>query len=55
MGSLNEAMRDFNIQRDDLRFNIGRLEAVSVKVGLQRLHAGRGDPASRGEAGSSCR
>ena len=38
---LNEAVRDFILQRDDLRFNIGRLEALLVKVGVKRIHAGQ--------------
>ncbi|MEX2715227.1 MAG: CRISPR system precrRNA processing endoribonuclease RAMP protein Cas6 [Candidatus Sigynarchaeota archaeon] len=38
---LNEAMRDFILQRDDLRFNIGRMEALLVKVAVNRIHAGQ--------------
>jgi CRISPR-associated endoribonuclease Cas6 len=38
---LNEAVRDFILQRDDLKFNIGRLEVLLVKVGVSRINAGQ--------------
>ncbi|NMC08700.1 MAG: CRISPR system precrRNA processing endoribonuclease RAMP protein Cas6 [Candidatus Lokiarchaeota archaeon] len=37
---LNEALRDFILQRDDLHFMIGRIETLLVKVGVERVHVG---------------
>ena len=39
--ALNDAVKDFIVQQDDLKFNIGRLETLLVKVAVSRIDAGK--------------